>query len=789
VQRFRIRLILALIAGVTVISVASTYFDVLAHRHVLRQELDRQTRWMALSIAPGVQDALANGNPADLPRLTRQLRNSTGALGRAVYDVHGNMLSVAGPDPVMESLDRSTIARTLQRQIDVTDFGHRGRWEWLEHAAPLRDANSRVTGAMAVVADAGYIRDEANAFWRRMFWRIVALVLLIVAITAGMVSWLLLRPIDRITERLRRLRTGKGVESMPEPASGDLALFTPIAREVETIAESLKAARAAAATEARLRESGKPWWTAEKLALHIRNSSECSRIFVVSNREPYMHMRRGRGRNLECIVPPSGLVTALEPILRACNGVWVASGSGDGDTMAVDEFDHLRVPPDDPKYTLRRVWITEEEEAQYYDGFANEGLWPLCHIAHTRPIFRPGDWDCYRSINERFAHALLAEMKDSPDPIVFAQDYHFALLPQIVKRARPDARVAIFWHIPWPNPEAFGICPWQNEILDGLLGADLIGFHIPLHCHNFLSTVDRALESRTSHEHLTTIRRGHRTTVRAYPVSVACESTMHCPDGAGAEISQAQQEHRQAALRARLLEPFGVRADYLAVGVDRLDYTKGIVERLMALEQLLQERPWYRDRLTLLQIAAPSRTRISTYVDLRARVEETAERINARYQTARWKPVVLVERQCNRCEVTQWYRAADLCLVTSLHDGMNLVAKEFVAERDDDDGVLVLSRFAGAAGELADALLVNPYDVAGVAEAIHRGLQMSWPERRQRMRRMRRHVMEHNIYLWAANILGDLRELRIEDEPWTAPAPSSASQGLIADEELQRKTA
>lgn len=786
-QRFRIRLILALIAGVTVISVASTYFDVLAHRHVLRQQLDRQTTWMAQSIVPGVQGAVASGNLAALPNLTQQLKNSTSALGVAVYDAHGNMLASAGPDPVMHSLNRSAIARTLQRQISVSNFSKNGQWEWLAHSVPLRDVGNHVTGAMALVTDASYIRDDANAFWRRMFWRIAALVLLIVAITAGMVSWFLLRPIGRITDRLRGLRTGKNLEPMSEPVSRDLALFSPIAREVETIAESLKAARAAAATEARLRESGDPWWTAEKLAAHIRNRSGSNKIFVVSNREPYMHVRRGR--ELECVVPPSGLVTALEPILRACDGVWVASGSGNGDSMAVDEFDHLRVPPDDPKYTLRRVWLTEEEEAQYYDGFANEGLWPLCHIAHTRPIFRPGDWDCYQAINERFARALLAEMKNSPDPIVFAQDYHLALLPQMVKRARPDARVAIFWHIPWPNPEAFGICPWQNEILDGLLGADLIGFHIPLHCHNFLSTVDRALESRTNHEHLTTSRRGHQTTVHAYPVSVACEASMHHSDGAGLETTDAQSDRQQAAQRAKLLEPFGVRADYLAVGVDRLDYTKGIVERLMALEQLLEERPWYRDRLTMLQIAAPSRTRISTYVDLRIRVEETAERINARYQTARWKPVVLVERQCNHKEVAQWYRAADLCLVTSLHDGMNLVAKEFVAERNDEDGALVLSRFAGAAGELADALLVNPYDVAGVAEAMHRGLQMSRPERRERMRRMRRQVMEHNIYLWAANILGDLRELRIEDEEQPAPAPSTPSHGITADEELQRRTA
>jgi trehalose-6-phosphate synthase len=636
---------------------------------------------------------------------------------------------------------------------------------------------------MAVVADAAYIRNEANAVWRRSFWVISISVVLITAITAGMVSWFLARPMSRFTERLRRLRTGhaKGVE----PAGGDLALFNPIAREMETMAESLKAAQAAAATEATLREAGEHWWTAERLAIHMRNSGGNGRVFVVSNREPYMHVRNSN--KIECVVPPSGVVTALEPVLRACDGVWVAFGSGDADTAVVDEFDHIRVPPDDPKYALRRVWLTEDEERKYYDGFANEGLWPLCHVAHTRPIFRQGDWECYQLINERFANALLAEMKDCPHPIVFVQDYHFALLPRMLKRARPEARVAIFWHIPWPNPEAFGICPWQSELLDGLLGGDLIGFHIPLHCHNFLSTVDRALEARTSHEHLTTRRQGHLTTVRAYPISVACEESVQ---------SQAQpqdaltREAEQADERERLLAPYDVRAEFLAIGVDRLDYTKGIIERLMALEQLLDERPFYRERLTMVQIAAPSRTRIPAYAGLRQHVQDAVENINVRFQTAGWKPVLLIERQCSHDEVRSWYRASDLCLVTSLHDGMNLVAKEFIAARNDEDGVLVLSRFTGAAMELPDALLVNPYDIGGVAGAIHRGLQMSRGERRDRMVRMRRQVMEHNIYLWAASIFGDLRELRLEQGEPAAPATSIFKRiPVSASDELHSKTA
>jgi alpha,alpha-trehalose-phosphate synthase [UDP-forming] len=522
------------------------------------------------------------------------------------------------------------------------------------------------------------------------------------------------------------------------------------------MAKSLKAARAAAAAEARLREAAMHFWTAERLAVHIRNRAGSSKIFVVSNREPYMHVRQGRGT--VCVVPPSGLVTALEPVLRACDGVWVASGSGDADAAAVDEFDRLRVPPDDPRYTLRRVWLTAEEESRYYEGFSNEGLWPLCHIAHTRPIFRAADWECYQAINQRFADALLEEMQGVAEPVVFAQDYHLALLPRMVKNARPDARVAIFWHIPWPNPEGFGICPWQAELLDGLLGADLIGFHIPLHCHNFVSTVDRAMEARTDRDRLSVLRHGHTSVIRSYPISVA----FNVDTPAAAEWDENAMETARSAARQRLLSEFGVRAESLAIGVDRMDYTKGIVERLEAVGHLLEDHPWHRERLTMVQIAAPSRTHIPSYAELRRRVEETVAGINSRYETAHWKPIVLIERQCSHEEVRQWYRAADVCLVTSLHDGMNLVAKEFVAARDDEDGVLVLSKFTGAAVELRDALLINPYDIVGVAEAIHTGLEMSPEKRRERMQRMREQVMEHNIYLWAARVLGDLRELRLD---------------------------
>ena len=753
---FRLRLILALVGCVTLVSIASTYFEVLAHKHFLREDLEKRTINIGSGIQPDFEQAIAGGYVAPLIALTERARQRTGVLALAVYDPEGNMLAASGPRELIAALSHEPVSRALQRGTDVGAFDHKGDTQWLEESFPLH-SGSDLVGALVLVSDAGYIRDQANEVWQRSFLRTLLLVVLITAVTFVMIRWLLMQPVMRVTERLRRLRIGAPGEPLDEGVK-DLSIFRPLAREVETMAESLVAARVAAEAEARLRDAGESLWTAERLAVHMRERTGSSRIFVVSNREPYVHVRQGR--ETVCIVPPSGLVTAIEPVLRACDGVWVASGSGNADAATVDEFDHVRVPPDDPRYTLRRVWLSPEEEEAYYEGFSNEGLWPLCHMAHTRPTFRASDFECYKKVNERFASALLEEMEGSEEPIVFVQDYHFTLLPRMVKNARPDARVAIFWHIPWPNPEAFGICPWQAELLDGLLGADLIGFHIPLFCNNFLSTVDRVMESRTDREHMTVRRHGHVSTVRPYPVSVAFDGTPI--PGSGLGLSGLGVDNRNEQ-RDELLREFNIRAESIALGVDRLDYTKGIVERLLAIEDLLDKHPYQRERLTMVQIAAPSRTRIPSYAALRQRVEETVERINQRFQTAHWKPILLIERLCNHEEVNRWYRAADVCLVTSLHDGMNLVAKEYVAARDDEDGVLVLSKFTGASVELRDALLVNPYDTCGVADAVYAGLEMPRDERHKRMRQMRRQVMEHNIYRWAARVMGDLRELRLDN--------------------------
>ncbi|HXT01354.1 MAG TPA: trehalose-6-phosphate synthase [Elusimicrobiota bacterium] len=558
------------------------------------------------------------------------------------------------------------------------------------------------------------------------------------------VRFTLRRPVERLTAWLHQLHGGQAPAAPRLPARG---LLAPLIREAETLARDLARAQTAAEQEARLRQAGESLWTPERLREHVRVMLSGRPLVVVANREPYRHSRQS-GR-LEWVTPASGLVTGLEPLLRACGGTWIAHGDGDADRETADGRGRLRVPPDRPQYTLRRVWLGAEEFRGYYEGFANEGLWPLCHIAHTRPVFRASDWADYRRVNERFAEAVLDEISGEYEPCVLVQDYHFTLLPKLIKDRRPDARVALFWHIPWPNPEAFAICPWRKELLIGLLGADLIGFHTQFHCNNFLETVDRTLESRIDRERFAVKREGRATVVKPFPISVAFEEPRSKDPDADA-----------AAARAFVLRETRSRAEFLAVGVDRLDYTKGILERLRGVERFLELYPDYRGRFTLFQIGAPSRTGLETYRDFTAHVEAEAARINARFAGGA-PPIALRLKHHSHQEILPFYRAADACLVTSLHDGMNLVAKEFVVAREDEGGVLILSRFTGAARELRDALIVNPYDMDEVANALRDALTMDRGERTLRMVRLRRQVREHNVYRWAGGLIEELASVRI----------------------------
>ncbi|MBI3300437.1 MAG: trehalose-6-phosphate synthase [Elusimicrobia bacterium] len=567
-----------------------------------------------------------------------------------------------------------------------------------------------------------------------------------VVLFAGAAVWLVrsnvLGPMDQMAAWIKAVRVGSSAPPAPVAAG----LLGPLANEVSRLGSSLAAAKATAEEETRLRVNAAALWTPQRLKEEMRRVLDGRPLVVVANREPYMHVRRGR--EIEVVTPASGLVTALEPVLLACGGTWVAHGGGDADRDTVDADDRLQVPPDNPKYALRRVWLTKEEEDGYYYGFSNEGLWALCHIAHNRPSFLPEDWAHYQAVNAKFAQALLEEIKDAREPCVLIQDYHYALLPRLIKEARPDARVGVFWHIPWPNPEAFGICPWQREILDGMLGADVLGFHVQAHCNNFLETVDGALESRIDWERFAVQRLGRTTLVRPFPISVDVPE----PGTLGPKPD-----------RAVVLKEVGSRAEFLAVGVDRVDYTKGIVERFRAVERFLERNPSYIGRFTLVQIGAPSRVQIKRYGDLNVELEAEAVRINARFTAGGWKAIVLRRRHHSHEEIRPFLRTADLCMVTSLHDGMNLVAKEYVASRDADDGALILSRFTGAARELTDALLVNPYDLDQTADAIHYALEIAPAERARRMAAMRKTVREHNVYEWAGKLISELARVKVRD--------------------------
>jgi trehalose 6-phosphate synthase len=746
-MRITLRLIISLGVAVAVVTSFFAYTQVRQERGRLVRDLERRSQLLAESLQEAVEPLLAAADKDNCQRLVDRFSGRERVEGLAVYDWSGAPVAASSRLAEGAPTGSKLLGDVLQTGVAAGEFESLGGRSLHAYAQPLAGAAGPV-GVLVVFHDASHIRARLALVWRQNFFRLLVQMVMISLVTLLVLRWSVMGPIGRMADWMKRLRAGEDVEPIRLPKED---LFAPIAREVTTFAKHLTEAKAAAEEEARLRQTSESLWTAEKLKEFVRNKLQGRPLLVVSNREPYMHIYKGR--KIDCLVPAGGLVTALDPVLRATDGLWIAHGSGDADADTSDASGRLRVPPEDPRYTLQRVTLTKEEEKGYYYGFANEGLWPLCHIVHARPTFRAEDWAQYQRVNEKFAESVLSSIEGMEEPCVLVQDYHFALLPRLVKDRRPDARIALFWHIPWPNPEAFGICPWQKEILYGMLGADIVGFHIQFHCNNFLDTVDRALESRIDWERPAVVKGGHSTQVRRYPISVAFSADAE-PEGPE---------------KSALLKELGVKAEFMALGVDRVDYTKGIPERFRAVERFLEKYPAYVGRFTLVQLGAPSRTTIKRYHDFLAEVEEEAERINWKFKTKGWKPIVFLNRHHEPREVKPYYRRADVCLVTSLHDGMNLVAKEFVSARADGDGVLVVSRFAGASRELRDALIVNPYDVDQTAEAIRRAVEMPAEERTERMRRMRETVREFNIFRWAGNLIVDLTNV---PSPRPAAPPS-----------------
>ena len=472
----------------------------------------------------------------------------------------------------------------------------------------------------------------------------------------------------------------------------------------------------------------------------LRRALPARRFAVVSNREPYEHYWDDGAEQIEVRRPAGGLVAALDPLMQTVGGLWVAWGSGDRDRDEVDEADRVRVPPENPGYTLRRLWLNQQDVNQYYYGYANQFLWPLCHLRPALTRMRARYWRTYVDVNRRFADAVLQEMEGDGGAIWF-QDYHLALAPASVRERRPDLTLAHFWHIPFPPLEIFRVATNAPDLLRGLLANDVAGFHLPLFADNFMRCAESVVEEaevdwETRAVHLN----GHVCYVRAFPISIDVDQFRSAATRPGSE-------QRVARLRARYVPDEGI----LGVGVDRIDYSKGLIEKIEALDLLFDRYPEVRGRFTFVQIAVPSRTAIDTYDWLNEKLERSVWSINDRWGAGGWQPVHLLKESLSQERLATFYRAADMCYVNSLQDGMNLVAKEFLAcQVDDPGGVLVLSKFAGAAEELDGACEVNPYDPEASAHRLREVLDMSAEERRDRMKRLQGSL--RSIYDWMGEI-------------------------------------
>ncbi|MBN2145514.1 MAG: trehalose-6-phosphate synthase [Candidatus Aureabacteria bacterium] len=510
------------------------------------------------------------------------------------------------------------------------------------------------------------------------------------------------------------------------------------------MALKLKVAQKSLSEQAALRVQQEELWTVDRLKDLIHAKLGENGFFVVSNREPYMHMAESVSGVVRCIRPASGVVTALDSIMSTCGGMWIAHGGGNADRKFVNSKNKLGVPPEDSRYILKRVWLNKAEEDGYYYGFSNEGLWPLCHNTHTRPVFRERDWQMYKKANQRFADAVLEEVP-AKNPFIFIQDYHFTLLPQMIREKCPDAKIALFWHIPWPNSESFSICPFQKEILEGMLACDLIGFHVQYHCNNFFDTVNRFLECRIDMEKFSVVRSGYETFVKPFPISIDDKEVCFSDDDEKIRMIQEERE---------------IKDMIIGVGVDRIDYTKGIVERLNAIDRFLEKYPSYRKKFVFIQIGAPSRVHIKSYHDLDAEIDEKVEKINWKYLDGNWKPILYLKKHFYVNEIRLYYKMADFCIVSSLHDGMNLVAKEYIMAKTDMNGVLLLSTFTGAWRELTEAIPINPYSIEEFADRIRLACEMPMDEKKKRMESLKKTIQEKNIYRWAGNIITEMTAIQ-----------------------------
>ncbi|MEK7574939.1 MAG: trehalose-6-phosphate synthase [Patescibacteria group bacterium] len=734
-------IVTSLIVGAILIAVGFTFEQARQEKQALSADLEYRTRLLAEGLKESIEPNYVGNSTVALQKIVEKFANRERLVGLAIYDTKGSVVaSSAGVSG--DILDKNPLVGTaMDSNKPASDFIQHDEKSLYVFVDPLHQ-DDRVVGAFLVVQNAGYIDVAIARIWENNLLRLATQIAILLLIAGLLVYWIIIRPLVRLVESVKAARMS-GQSSPMLSQIKDHAFFKPLVGEISKMTKSLSDARFSASEEARMRlEKIDSPWTAERLREFTKAHLKERKIFLAFNREPYTHQRVKN--EIKISSPAGGASTALEPIMEACGGLWFAHGSGNADKEFVDEHDKIEVPQEHPKYTLKRLWFTDDEVAGFHKGFCTEGLWPLCHIAHVRPIFRKSDWLMYRKVNGKYAKAILEEIKDVENPIILINDYHITLLPRMIKDARPDARIGLFLHIPWPSAESFSICPWRKEILDGMLGADVIGFNTQQFCNNLIDTVGKEIESLVDLERFAIKRNDHVSYIRCFPVSISFTNS---------------QEVAKSAPNRKTLDRLSIKTPYLGLGVDRLDYIKGIPERFRGIEIFLDAHPEYREKFTFLQISSPHRQDIKMYQEYRDVVVKEAERINKKFSRNDWKPIVLELLQYSHEELSHLYKLAHVCVITSLHDSMNLVAKEYAAARNDEQGALVLSQFAGSSRDLRGAIVVNPYNAEEVAEAIFQGLAMSPTEQRRRMKKMRDTIKNYNIYRWAAEFIKSIIEL------------------------------
>lgn len=741
------RLLIFVLPILIIVAIGFTVFGIMQIRFTqekLMDDLQRKARSVAEGIEFSAKAILINNDLKSANRLVESFQKRERLQGCIIYDKEGKILAITERFSDWQELEKPYLKDILANKLARGALKNFKDYSIYSYIIPVSDDENNVLGLVEVIYDTSYVFTTMADLWRRLSISLISLLVLIVLTMLLIQRQIFTLPVVRLTEWFQHFQKGETEQVHPIKGKDELG---KLASEVEQVALSLRVARKVVSEKATERLQKDELWTEAKLRdlIHARLGENA--LFVISNREPYMHVIDDITGQPKCIRPASGVVTAIDPIMRACGGTWIAHGNGNADRKFTNSKDKLGVPPEDNRYILKRVWLSKSEEEGYYYGFANEGLWPLCHITHTRPIFRESDWQMYEKVNQKFADSILTELPVK-NPFVFIQDYHFTLLAKMIKEKRPDVRIALFWHIPWPNPEVFSTCPYQKQILEGMLACDLIGFHVQSHCNNFLETTNKLLESRVDTEKFSVVRFGKETFVRAFPISV------------NGYLNRSNQSLDLPTEIDKIKKEFKLEGKLVAIGVDRIDYTKGLIERVLAVDRFIEKNPQYKDKFVFIQLAAPSRTHIKRYHDLMNEIDELVEKKNWKYSEGQWRPIIYLKRHFSPEEIKPYYTLADICIISSLHDGMNLVAKEYVSSKTELNGVLILSRFTGAARELTDSVLINPYSIEEFADAIKMSVEMPLEEKKKRMENMRKIVSENNVYRWAANIITELTALK-----------------------------